>query len=69
MVQIAAVSRAADAQTLANALRHDGFAAMVRTSTTDSYFHIQVGPFATLEAAKAMRTRLADTGYNAFIKP
>ncbi len=69
MVQIAAVSRAADAQTLANALRHDGFAAMVRTSTTDNYFHIQVGPFATLDAAKAMRSRLADNGYNAFVKP
>ncbi len=69
MVQIAAVSRAADAETLASALRHDGFAAMVRTSTSDNYFHIQVGPFATLDAAKAMRARLADTGYNAFIKP
>ena len=69
MVQIAAVSHAADAQTLAAALRHDGFAAIVRSTTGDPLFHVQVGPFATLQAAKAMRTRLADTGYNAFIKP
>ena len=69
MVQIAAVSRAADAQTLANALRHDGFEAMVRTSTEDRFFHVQIGPFASPQAAKAMRTRLADNGYNAFIKP
>ncbi len=69
MVQIAAVTRAADAQTLANALRHDGFDAIVRTSTGDPYFHVQIGPFASAQAAKAMRTRLADSGYNAFIKP
>ena len=69
MVQIAAVNRSADAETLARALRHDGFAAMVRTSTGDSFFHVQVGPFATLAAAKAMRARLADSGYNAFVKP
>ena len=69
MVQIAAVSRAADAQTLATALRHDGFASVVRTTTGDPFFHVQVGPFNSLQAAKAMRTRLTDGGYNAFIKP
>ncbi len=69
MVQIAAVSHAADAQTLAAALRHDGFAAVVRTSTGDPLFHIQIGPFPTLQAAKAMRARLSSVGYNAFIKP
>ena len=69
MVQIAAVTRAADAQTLANALRHDGFDAIVRTSTDDRFFHVQIGPFASNQAAKAMRSRLADNGYNAFIKP
>ncbi len=69
MVQIAAVTHAADAETLAEALRHDGFSAIVRTSTTDTFFHVQIGPFPSLEAAKAMRTRLADSGYNAFIKP
>lgn len=68
MVQIAAVSRAADAETLATALRHDGFPALVRTSTTDAFFHVQIGPFASRDAAKAMRARLADSGYNAFIK-
>ena len=69
MVQIAAVSRAADANTLATALRHDGFAAIVRTATGDPLFHVQVGPFPSFSAAKAMRGRLADNGYNAFIKP
>jgi len=68
MVQIAAVSHAADAQTLATALRHDGFAAIVRASDGDQFFHVQVGPFATREAAKAMRAKLSDNGYNAFVK-
>ena len=68
MVQIAAVSRAADAQTLAAALRHDGFAAIVRTSDGDQFFHVQVGPFATREAANAMRAKLSGNGYNAFVR-
>ncbi len=69
MVQIAAVTRAADAQTLANALRHDGFDAIVRTATDDRFFHVQIGPFPSLQAAKTVRGKLADNGYNAFIKP
>ncbi len=69
MVQIAAVSHAADANTLAEALRHDSFHAIVRTSAADSLFHVQVGPFANLEAAKEMKAKLVDSGYNAFIKP
>ncbi len=69
MVQIAAVTHAADAETLASALRHDGFAATVRTTTGDPYFHVQIGPFASLQAARAMRAKLAGSGYNAFIRP
>ncbi len=69
MVQIAAVTRGADAETLARALRRDGFAAVVRTSKTDRLFHVQLGPFPTLASARAMRARLTDGGYNAFIKP
>ncbi len=69
MVQLAAVSRSADAQTLASALQHDGFAATVRTSPADTLFHVQIGPFSSFTAAKEMRARLAGNGYNAFIKP
>lgn len=69
MVQIAAVSHAADANTLAEALRHDGFHAVVRNSPADPLFHVQVGPFASFDSAKSMKTKLVDSGYNAFIKP
>jgi cell division septation protein DedD len=68
MVQIAAVTQFADAQTLASALRHDGFSAIVRTTTGDPYFHVQVGPFSSYEAAKSMRQRLTADGYSAFIR-
>ncbi len=68
VVQIAAVSKAADAASLAQALRRNGFAARVVPGTQDSFFHVQVGPLANLDAARAMRSKLADGGYNAFIK-
>jgi len=69
MVQIAAVSRQADAGMLADALRTNGYAPVVRTESKDNLLHVQVGPFATLDQARAMRARLKADGYNAFIKP
>ncbi len=69
MVQIAAVMRPADADMLARALRANGFAAVVRTEPRDKFLHVQVGPFATRDQAKAMRARLEADGYNAFLKP
>ncbi len=68
-VQIAAVSRVQDAQTLAEALRHDGFTATVRAMPGDKLYHVQIGPFASLDAAKSMRSKLVGNGYNAFIRP
>jgi cell division septation protein DedD len=69
MVQIAAVMRQADAEMLATALRSNGYAAVVRTEPQDKFLHVQIGPFATRDQAKAMRARLQADGYNAFIKP
>jgi cell division septation protein DedD len=69
MVQIAAVMHQADAEMLAQALRSNGYAAVVRTEPQDKFLHVQVGPFATRDQAKAMRTRLQGDGYNAFLKP
>ena len=69
MVQIAAVSRMEDAQTLADALKHDGFAATVRTAPGDKLYRVQIGPFASWDAAKTMRAKLVGNGYNAFIRP
>jgi DedD protein len=68
MVQVAAVTQFSDAQTLSTALRHDGFSPIVKTTTGDPYFHVQVGPFSSYEAAKAMKQRLTTNGYSAFIR-
>ena len=69
MVQIAAVVRQPDAEMLATALRANGYVAVVRTEPQDKFLHVQVGPFATRDAAKEMRARLQAAGYNAFLKP
>jgi len=69
MVQIAAVSRQADATMLADALRTNGYAPVVRSESRDNLLHVQVGPFSSLDQARAMRARLKADGYNAFIKP
>ena len=69
MVQIAAVSHQEDAQILVSALRQHGYNVSVRSEPQDKLLHVQLGPFATREAAKTMRTRLLASGYNAIIKP
>jgi DedD protein len=69
MVQIAAVSHQEDANTLASALRQHGYTVSVRNEPPDTLYHVQVGPFASRDAAKAMRSRLLADGYNAILKP
>lgn len=68
MVQIAAVSRREDADVLITALGKHGYRASIRTGTADSLLHVQIGPFATRDEAKAMRTKLLNDGYNAILK-
>lgn len=69
MVQIAAVTRSEDANTLATALRQHGYSVVVRNESQDQLLHVQVGPFATRDDAKAMRAKLLGDGYNAILKP
>jgi cell division protein FtsN len=68
MVQIAAVKGHNDAEALASALRRNGFSPTIRTESQDKLLHVQVGPFASRDEAKAMRQKLSNAGYNAFIK-
>jgi cell division septation protein DedD len=41
----------------------------VRSESQDQLLHVQVGPFATRDEAKVMRTKLLGDGYNAILKP
>jgi DedD protein len=68
MVQIAAVARPEDAYVLVNALRQRGYGVTVRSEPQDKLLHVQVGPFADVTQAAAMKQKLLSDGYNAIIK-
>jgi DedD protein len=68
MVQIAAISRQEDADVLVAALKRHGYNAVVRNDPKDNLLHVQIGPFATRDEARAMRAKLMADGYNAILK-
>ena len=70
VVQIAAVSREEDAAALAGALRKKSYGVFVVNNPAihDKLYHVQVGPFATLQDAEAMKTKLTGEGYNPIVK-
>ena len=68
-VQVAAVNRQEDADALVQALKKKEYPAFAaKNSTSDNYYHIQVGPYADLKDAEAMRARLIADGYNPIVK-
>ena len=68
-VQVAAVSKQEDAESLVDALKKKQYPAFVAgTSSTDKLFHVQVGPFSDIKDAEAMRARLISDGYNPILK-
>ena len=70
VVQIAAVSREEDAAALAGALRKKSYTVFVvnNPAVHDKLYHVQVGPFATLQDAEAMKVKLTGEGYNPIVK-
>jgi DedD protein len=69
VVQVAAVTKQEDADALVDALKKKEYPAFVATnSTSEKLFRIQVGPFAEIKDAEAMRTRLVNDGYNPIVK-
>lgn len=70
VVQIAAVSREDDAVSLAGALRKKNYNVFVVNNpvNNDKFYHVQVGPFATMAEAEAMKAKLVGEGYNPIIK-
>ena len=67
LVQIAAVRNQDDAKLLSDALHKQQYPVIV-TQPGDKLFHVQVGPYADIKEAEAMRARLISAGYNAFLK-
>ena len=68
-VQVAAVSRQEDAEALVEALKKKQYPAFTsNNSTSDKFFHVQVGPFTDIKDAETMRGRLVGDGYNPIVK-
>jgi DedD protein len=68
-VQVAAVSKQEDADSLVDALKKKQYRAFVASnSSTDKLFHVQVGPFVDIKEAEDMRTRLSNDGYTPILK-
>jgi len=68
-VQVAAVSKQDDAEALVDALKKKEYPAFVAAqATTDRLFRVQLGPFAEVKEAEAMRTRLIGDGYSPILK-
>jgi cell division septation protein DedD len=68
-VQVAAVNRQEDAESLVEALKKKQYPAFsANNSSADKFYHIQVGPYANLKDAEAMRARLISDGYNPIVK-
>lgn len=68
-VQVAAVTKEEDAQSLVDALKQKQYPAFVATnSTADKFFRVQLGPFGDIKEAETMRGRLINDGYNPIVK-
>lgn len=68
-VQVAAVSRQEDAEALVEALKKKQYPAFTtNNSSSDKYFHVQVGPFSDIKDAETIRGRLVGDGYNPIVK-
>jgi DedD protein len=69
LVQVAAVSKQDDAEALVEALKKKEYPAFVApVAATDKLFRVQLGPFADIKDAEAMRSKLISDGYNPILK-
>src|SRR5712691_1051805 len=67
-LQVAALTREADALELATRLQKRKFPAFVVSPQTDKYYRVQVGPYADQKAAEAARKGLEGAGFKAIVK-
>jgi septal ring-binding cell division protein DamX len=67
-LQVAAMSKEADALELAKQLQKKKFPAFVVSPRGDKYFRVEVGPYADPKAADAARKGLEGAGFKAFVK-
>ena len=67
-LQVAALTKEADALELATRLQKKNFPAFVLSPHADKYYRVQVGPYADPKAADAARKGLEGAGFRAIVK-
>jgi len=67
-LQVAALTKEADAMDLATRLQQKKFPAFVISPQTDKYYRVQVGPYADSKAAETARKGLEGAGFKAIVK-
>jgi cell division septation protein DedD len=68
-VQVAAVTRQEDADSLVEALKKKQYPAFaVNNNGGDKFYRVQIGPYTDLKDAEAMRARLIADGYTPIVK-
>ena len=67
-VQVAAVSKAEDAEALVDALKKKQYPAFSANAPSDKLIHVQVGPYVDIKDAELMRGKLVSDGYNPILK-
>jgi DedD protein len=68
LLQIAALKSEGDAMALADALQRKRFPAFVVIPGADSFYHVQVGPYADPQSANIAKLSLDHEGFKAIIK-
>ncbi len=67
-LQVAAMTKEADALDLARQLQKKRFPAFVVSPRADKYYRVELGPYADQKAADAARKGLEGAGFKAFAK-
>lgn len=67
-LQVAALSREADAMALANTLQRKRFPAYIVSPQGDKFYRVQVGPYTDQKSAEAARKGLESAGFKAIVK-
>jgi cell division septation protein DedD len=67
-LQVAALTKEADALDLATRLQRKKFPAFVLSPQGNKYYRVQVGPYADQKAAEAAKKSLDSAGFKAIVK-
>lgn len=68
LVQVSALTRQQDAETLVQLLREKNLPVMVTAGTTDTLFHVVIGPYQTDDDAQQVKRLLEEDGFQPIIK-